>query len=124
MADNKCVVYVEPGKVSVETIDYPRLELPPGVPGRNRKCEHGVILRVVATNICGRCWSNPLLPAFDRSSRARCQSVRYVRTRALDRAACASYPRIFLRRSAPCKPGPDSVVTWQSSPKLQGFRGP
>lgn len=53
MAGNRCVVYVEPGKVSVETIDYPKLELPSGVPGRNRKCEHGVILKVVATNICG-----------------------------------------------------------------------
>jgi threonine dehydrogenase-like Zn-dependent dehydrogenase len=53
MTDNKCVVYVEPGKVSVEKIDYPKLELPPGVPGRNRLCEHGVILRTVATNICG-----------------------------------------------------------------------
>ena len=53
MADNKCVVYVEPGKVSVEKIDYPKLELPTGVPGRNRICSHGVILRVVATNICG-----------------------------------------------------------------------
>jgi hypothetical protein len=53
MADNTCVVYVEPGKVSVENIDYPKLELPPGVPGRNRICAHGVILRVVATNICG-----------------------------------------------------------------------
>src|SRR5947209_3952768 len=53
MAGNRCVVYVEPGKVSVENIDYPKLELPPGVPGRNRKCEHGVILKVVATNICG-----------------------------------------------------------------------
>ena len=53
MAGNRCVVYVEPGKVSVESIDYPKLELPPGVPGRNRKCEHGVILRIVATNICG-----------------------------------------------------------------------
>src|SRR6266700_1839446 len=53
MADNKCVVYVEPGKVSVEKIEYPKLELPPGVPGRSRKCEHGVILRIVATNICG-----------------------------------------------------------------------
>jgi len=30
MADNACVVYVEPGKVSVEKIDYPKLELPPG----------------------------------------------------------------------------------------------
>jgi glutathione-independent formaldehyde dehydrogenase len=53
MAGNRCVVYIEPGKVSVENIDYPKLELPPGVPGRNRKCEHGVILKVVATNICG-----------------------------------------------------------------------
>ncbi|HEX6555626.1 MAG TPA: formaldehyde dehydrogenase, glutathione-independent [Ktedonobacteraceae bacterium] len=53
MADNRCVVYVEPGKVSVENIDDPKLELPDGVPGRNRKCEHGVILKVVATNICG-----------------------------------------------------------------------
>jgi len=53
MAGNRCVVYVERGKVSVESIDYPKLELPPGVPGRNRKCEHGVILRIVATNICG-----------------------------------------------------------------------
>jgi glutathione-independent formaldehyde dehydrogenase len=53
MAGNRCVVYVEPGKVSVESIDYPKLELPPAVPGRNRKCDHGVILRIVATNICG-----------------------------------------------------------------------
>ena len=49
MPGNKCVVYVEPGKVKVEDIDYPKLELP----AQNRKCEHGVILRVVATNICG-----------------------------------------------------------------------
>lgn len=53
MPGNRCVVYVEPGKVSVETIDYPKLELPEGVPGNNRKCEHGVILKVIATNICG-----------------------------------------------------------------------
>src|SRR5438309_4462288 len=49
MADNKCVVYIEPGKVEVQKIDYPKLELPE----QNRKCEHGVILRIVATNICG-----------------------------------------------------------------------
>src|SRR6266567_3537758 len=49
MPGNRCVVYVEPGKVSVETIDYPKLELPE----QNRKCDHGVILRIVATNICG-----------------------------------------------------------------------
>jgi len=35
--------------VSVETIDYPKLELPE----QNRKCDHGVILKIVATNICG-----------------------------------------------------------------------
>ncbi len=49
MPGNRCVVYMEPGKVSVETIDYPKLELP----AQNRKCDHGVILKVVATNICG-----------------------------------------------------------------------
>lgn len=53
MAGNRCVVYIEPGKVKVESIAYPKLELPEGVPGRNRKCEHGVILKIVATNICG-----------------------------------------------------------------------
>ncbi|HEV2655759.1 MAG TPA: formaldehyde dehydrogenase, glutathione-independent, partial [Ktedonobacteraceae bacterium] len=49
MAGNRCVVYVEPGKVKVETIEYPKLELPE----QNRKCDHGVILKIVATNICG-----------------------------------------------------------------------
>ena len=49
MADNRCVVYVEPGKVEVRNIDYPKLELPE----QNRKTEHGVILKIVATNICG-----------------------------------------------------------------------
>src|SRR5437667_1974467 len=49
MANNRCVVYIEPGKVEVENIDYPKLELKE----QNRKCDHGVILRIVATNICG-----------------------------------------------------------------------
>jgi glutathione-independent formaldehyde dehydrogenase len=49
MAGNRCVVYIEPGKVSVEAIEYPKLELA----AQNRKCEHGVILKIVATNICG-----------------------------------------------------------------------
>ena len=45
------------GHVEVETIDYPKLELQDG-PGVNpanvgRKVPHGVILKVVATNICG-----------------------------------------------------------------------
>ncbi len=57
MAGNRAVAYIEPGHVEVETIDYPKLELQDG-PGVNpanvgRKVPHGVILRVVATNICG-----------------------------------------------------------------------
>ena len=57
MAGNKAVAYVRPGEVEVQTIDYPELVLKdgPGVNAGNvgRKCEHGVILKVVATNICG-----------------------------------------------------------------------
>jgi glutathione-independent formaldehyde dehydrogenase len=49
MPGNRCVVYIEPGKVEVQSIDYPKLELPE----QNRKCDHGVILRIIATNICG-----------------------------------------------------------------------
>ncbi len=49
MTGNRCVVYVEPGKVEVQDIGYPELALPE----QNRKCEHGVILKVVSTNICG-----------------------------------------------------------------------
>lgn len=49
MAGNRCVVYIEPGKVEVRNIDYPKLELPE----QHRKCDHGVILKIVATNICG-----------------------------------------------------------------------
>jgi glutathione-independent formaldehyde dehydrogenase len=41
----------------VQSIDYPGLELKdgPGVHPDNvgRKCDHGVILKVVSTNICG-----------------------------------------------------------------------
>ncbi len=57
MPGNKAVAYIEPGKVEVQTIDYPGLELKDG-PGVNpanvgRKTEHGVILKIVSTNICG-----------------------------------------------------------------------
>jgi glutathione-independent formaldehyde dehydrogenase len=40
-------VYLGPGKVEVQSIDFPKLTLGP------RKCEHGVILKIVSTNICG-----------------------------------------------------------------------
>ena len=47
MAGNRGVTYLGPGKVEVQTIDYPKLE------HEGRKCEHGVILKLIATNICG-----------------------------------------------------------------------
>jgi glutathione-independent formaldehyde dehydrogenase len=57
MADNRGVAYIEPGKVEVHDIDFPELVLKdgPGVHPDNvgRKCNHGVILRIVSTNICG-----------------------------------------------------------------------
>ncbi len=53
----KAVAYIEPMKVEIQDIEYPGLELKDG-PGVNpanvgRQCPHGVILRLVATNICG-----------------------------------------------------------------------
>ncbi|OXC77515.1 formaldehyde dehydrogenase, glutathione-independent [Caballeronia sordidicola] len=48
MSGNRGVVYVGPGKVEVRSIAFPELTDPSG-----RKANHGVILRVVATNICG-----------------------------------------------------------------------
>ncbi len=57
MAGNRGVAYIEPGKVEIHEIDYPKLELldGPGVNPANvgRKLNHGVILKVVTTNICG-----------------------------------------------------------------------
>ncbi len=47
MASNHGVVYLGPGKVEVQSIDFPKLAL------GSRKCEHGVILKIVSTNICG-----------------------------------------------------------------------
>src|ERR1700742_1871059 len=47
MASNRGVGYVGAGKVEVQSIDFPKLAL------GSRKCEHGVILKVISTNICG-----------------------------------------------------------------------
>ena len=47
MATNKGVAYIKPGVVEVQSIDFPKLAM------GSRKCEHGVILKIVATNICG-----------------------------------------------------------------------
>lgn len=52
MSDShRAVVYLEPGRVAVQDIPYPGLEL--RAEGNDRRCDHGVILKVVATNICG-----------------------------------------------------------------------
>ncbi len=48
MPGNRGVVYVGNGKVEVQSIPFPELVDP-----RGRKASHGVILRVVTTNICG-----------------------------------------------------------------------
>ena len=48
MASNRGVVYLAPGKVEVQSIDYPKLQNPAG-----KKIDHGVILKIVTTNICG-----------------------------------------------------------------------
>ena len=58
MADNnRIVVYQGPGEVSVEDIDYPKLEVPEevaeGMGYRSVAAPHAVILRIVSTNICG-----------------------------------------------------------------------
>ncbi|MAF10128.1 formaldehyde dehydrogenase, glutathione-independent [Candidatus Poribacteria bacterium] len=47
MPSNRGVAYMGPGVVEVQGIDFPKLEL------GTRRCDHGVILKVVATNICG-----------------------------------------------------------------------
>jgi glutathione-independent formaldehyde dehydrogenase len=47
MASNRGVAYMGTGVVEVHTTDFPKLAL------GDRKCEHGVILKIVSTNICG-----------------------------------------------------------------------
>ncbi len=57
MSGNRAVAYEGTGKVAVIDTDYPTFELKDG-PGVNpanigRKVPHGVVLKTVATNICG-----------------------------------------------------------------------
>src|ERR1700712_786331 len=47
MSTNHGVAYIKPGEVAIHEIEYPKLEL------GKRKCNHGVILKIVSTNICG-----------------------------------------------------------------------
>jgi glutathione-independent formaldehyde dehydrogenase len=55
MASNRGVAYIEPGKVEVRQIDYPKLKMPASEsdPFGGKDAPHGVILKVVTTNICG-----------------------------------------------------------------------
>src|SRR5690242_17443460 len=47
MPSNRGLAYMGPGKVEIHSIDFPKLEI------GSRKCHHGVILKIVSTNICG-----------------------------------------------------------------------
>ncbi len=47
MASNRGVAYIGTGKVEVQSIDFPELAM------GDRPCQHGVILKIIATNICG-----------------------------------------------------------------------
>lgn len=47
MDSNQGVAYIGPGKVELQSIDFPVLAL------GTRRCDHGAILKVVSTNICG-----------------------------------------------------------------------
>jgi len=55
VASNRGVAYIEPGKVEVQSIDYPKLRMPASEsnPFGGKDAPHGVILKVVTTNICG-----------------------------------------------------------------------
>ncbi|CAH9018894.1 formaldehyde dehydrogenase, glutathione-independent [Candidatus Nitrosacidococcus sp. I8] len=47
MASNYGVVYIGNGKVEIQSIEFPKLAI------GSRKCDHGVIVKPIATNICG-----------------------------------------------------------------------
>src|SRR3954453_3270238 len=49
MASNRGVAYIKPGVVEIQSIDYPKLVNPTN----RKKAEHGVILKIISTNICG-----------------------------------------------------------------------
>src|ERR1700680_1305900 len=55
MSGNRGVAYVKPGTVEVKSIDYPKLRMPKSEtdPFGGKDAPHGVILKVVTTNICG-----------------------------------------------------------------------
>src|SRR2546423_2373688 len=48
-SNNRGVAYIKPGEVKIQSIDFPKLY----DPARKKKAEHGVLLKIIATNICG-----------------------------------------------------------------------
>jgi len=48
MATNRAVAYMGPKKLEIQNLDFPKLIDP-----RGNDCHHGVILKIVTTNICG-----------------------------------------------------------------------
>src|SRR5438132_4026819 len=55
MSANRGVAYVKPGTVEVRSIPYPKLKMPKSEtdPFGGKDAPHGVILKIVTTNICG-----------------------------------------------------------------------
>src|SRR3989475_11964764 len=55
MATNRGVASMGPGKVEVKSIDFPKLKMPASEsnPFGGKDAPHGVILKIVTTNICG-----------------------------------------------------------------------
>src|SRR5580692_3407656 len=55
MPTNRGVAYIKPGTVEVKSIDYPKLRMPKSEtdPFGGKDAPHGVILKIVTTNICG-----------------------------------------------------------------------
>src|SRR6266446_46129 len=55
MATNRGVAYIKPGEVQLQSIPYPKLKMPKSEtdPFGGKDAPHGVILKVVTTNICG-----------------------------------------------------------------------
>ncbi|MEP6963384.1 MAG: alcohol dehydrogenase catalytic domain-containing protein, partial [Acidobacteriota bacterium] len=55
MATNRGVAYIKPGEVQVKSIEYPKLRMPKSEtdPFGGKDAPHGVILKIVTTNICG-----------------------------------------------------------------------
>jgi glutathione-independent formaldehyde dehydrogenase len=48
-AENRGVAYIKPGTVEIQSIPFPKLV----DPTNKKKAEHGVLLKIISTNICG-----------------------------------------------------------------------